>query len=183
MHGLVLIDIQTGFDDPVWGTRNNPHAESRAAELLTAWRASGRPVWHVRHLSVERDSPLTRARGGTEFKPEVAPMAGESVIEKSVNSAFIGTALEAELRARGVDHVVLAGLTTPHCVSTTARMAANLGFGVTVAHDACAAFARNGDASWSDRPAPDPEAIHSAALDHLHGEFARVRATAEILAS
>lgn len=181
---LLLIDIQTGFDAPVWGPRNNPDAEAAAGRLLADWRARDWPVVHVRHVSLQPGSPLTEARGGIAFKPEVAPEAGETVLEKSVNSAFIGTDLEARLRAAGVADVVIAGLTTPHCVSTTARMAANLGFGVTVAHDACAAFASNADMGWlPGAETLDAEAAHRTALAHLHGEFAQVVGVSAVLAA
>lgn len=180
-RGLLLIDIQAGFDAPVWGPRNNPGAEAAAAGLLAHARAAGWTVIHVRHVSTVPGSPLSGP--GTEFKPEVAPRPGEAVVEKSVNSAFIGTDLEARLRAAGVDDLAICGLTTPHCVSTTARMAANLGFAVRLAHDACAAFAANADARWSGAAAPSPEAIHAAALDHLHGEFATVLSAAAIRAA
>ncbi|MEM6610285.1 MAG: isochorismatase family protein [Pseudomonadota bacterium] len=176
---LILIDIQTGFDDPVWGERNNPGAEACAAALLAGWRAAQRAVIHIRHISVTPGSPLSG--DGIAFKPEVAPEPGEPIFEKSVNAAFIGTGLEAHLRSRDLDALVICGLTTPHCVSTTTRMAANLGFRVSLAHDACAAFAANADTSWMTAAPMSPEAIHQSAISHLHGEFATARATAEIL--
>lgn len=173
---LILIDFQTGFDDPVWGARNNPGAEARAAGLLGRWRHAAAPVVHVRHLSTTPGSPLAPGPGAA-FKPEVAPRPGEPVFEKSVNAAFIGTGLGDHLRALGITDLVIAGLTTPHCVSTTARMAANLGFGVTLAHDACAAFAVNADTGWSGAPAMTPDEIHASAVSHLHGEFVTARAS------
>jgi len=176
---LILIDIQTGFDDPVWGTRNNPDAEVQAGKLLDHARAKAWRVIHIRHVSVTPGSPLSG--DGLCFKPQVTPLADEVVLEKSVNSAFIGTNLESRLRADKVTDVVICGLTTPHCVSTTTRMAANLGFDVTLAHDACAAFTSNADASWGAASQPTAEDIHDAALHHLHQEFANVRATGDIL--
>ncbi len=180
-RALVLIDFQTGFDAPVWGLRNNPQAEARAAALLGRWRAVGAPIFHVRHIGTSAESPLTPAAGGIDFKPGLGPAGAEPVIEKSVNSAFIGTDLQARLVAAGAGTVVICGLTTPHCVSTTTRMAANLGFVVELAEDACAAFTTNADMGW--RPgavAPGAQAVHDMALAHLHGEFATVRDSREI---
>jgi nicotinamidase-related amidase len=175
---LLLIDVQQGMDEPRWGTRNNPDAEQRIADLLAAWRATGRPVIHVQHLSVEPQSPLREDRPGHVFKVEAQPIAGEPVFQKHVNSAFIGTDLEAHLHANGIDALVVVGITTDHCVSSTTRMAGNLGFTVTVAEDATATF---------DRIGPDgthyaADLMHRVTLASLHGEFATVRSTHDILA-
>jgi nicotinamidase-related amidase len=178
---LILIDIQAGFDDPAWGDRNNPHAEANAARLLAAWRDAVAPIVHVRHVSREPGSPLGPGPG-TVFKAEVTPQPGEAVFEKSVNSAFIGTGLADHLHSRGIDRIVICGLTTPHCVSTTTRMAANLGFSVRLAHDACASFAGNARTDWAEGLAAlSPEAIHASAVSHLHGEFATALSTDAVL--
>ncbi len=175
---LILIDIQQGFDDEkYWGPRNNPGAEANAAKLLTAWRESGRPLFHIQHLSRTPGSRLAPGQPGCEHKPEVKPLPGEPVITKHVNSAFIGTDLEARLRAADISTLVIAGLTTMHCVSTTVRMAGNLGFDVFVAGDACAANARTG----YDGKHYDAQTVHEVALANLHGEFADVGTTADIL--
>jgi nicotinamidase-related amidase len=181
--GLILIDIQKGFDDPYWGARNNPQAEANAGRLLAAWRDAGRPVFHVRHASRGPTSPLSASGPGFAFKDEVAPRDGEPEFVKEVNSGFIGTGLEAALREAGVDTVLVVGLTTPHCVSTTARMAGNLGFTTFVAADACADFALNSSRGWRDGEtlSIDPETSHRVALAHLHGEFATVLDTDTIL--
>jgi len=180
-RALLLIDIQLAFDDAYWGARNNPQAEENAGRLLAHWRAAGAPVVHVRPLSVEPQSPLNPGFGRVDFHPAVTPQDGEPVYEKQVNSAFIGTSLEADLRAAGIEALVICGLTTPHCVSTTTRMAANLGFSVELAHDACAAFTRNVDTTWREGGKVEPKFIHQAALDQLHGEFARVVSTLDLL--
>lgn len=178
---LILIDIQRGFDRPVWGTRNNPDAEMNAARLLGHWRAQDWPLFHVRHLSTTSGSPLEAGQTGADFKPETQPQGNEPIIEKTVNSAFIGTDLEAQLRTGNITDLVICGLTTPHCVSTTARMAANLGFSVTLAHDACAAFTSNADMSWQDAPTLTAQQIHDTAIAHLHGEFVTANTTDAII--
>ena len=176
---LLLVDLQRGFDDPRWGRRNNPCLEDRAAALLRQWRAARRPIVHVRHMSSEPSSPLRPGQPGNEPKPETAPLAGEAVIEKRVNSAFIGTSLEADLRRAGCCGLVIVGLTTNHCVSTTARMAGNLGFATWVVSDATAAFDRVGP----DGVAHRAEDIHAIALSDLHGEFATVVDTRAVMAA
>lgn len=181
LGALILIDIQEGFDDPIWGTRNNPKAEANAARLLTHWRAQNAPVFHIQHLSTTPGSPLNPDGGFVALKSMVSPRAGEAVLTKHVNAAFIGTDLEKMLRQQRVGKVTICGLTTPHCVSTTTRMAANLGFKVQLVHDACAAFTGNADSTWRDGTPPTAEEIHKAALDQLHGEFAQVLSTDQVL--
>lgn len=167
---LILVDVQAGFDDPYWGPRNNPSAEAAIARLLAAWRAAKRPVIHVQHLSREPRSPLRPGQPGVEFKREARPLPGEPVVQKHVNSGFIGTDLEKRLRAASIETVVLAGFCTDHCVSTTARMATNLGFKAVIPADAVVAYDRKG----YDGTVHPAELIHRTALASLHGEFAVV---------
>jgi nicotinamidase-related amidase len=174
---LILIDIQQGFSDPRWGRRNHPDAEAQAARLLRAWRRVGWPVVHIQHRSVEPNSPLRPDQPGAEFQAIVAPVDSEQVFTKSVNSAFIGTRLEAHLRDQRVRSVVICGLTTNHCVETTTRMSGNLGFETYLAEDACATFDRVGP----DENVWPAERIHAMTLANLHGEFATIVTVAEVL--
>lgn len=176
---LILIDVQQGFDHPKWGQRNNPAAEQYMATLLQHWREQELPVIHVCHQSQEPDSPLRAGQDGFEFKPLARPLAGETIFTKKVNSGFIGTELEAWLQAKGIKQLVIAGLTTDHCVSTTTRMAGNLGFSVELVADACATFDRpgvNGELIPADE-------IHRLHLASLHNEFCIVRNTADVIAA
>jgi nicotinamidase-related amidase len=174
---LLFIDVQQGFDEPYWGPRNNPEAEANMAKLLEAWRKSKRPVFHVKHNSRLPRSPLYPGNPGNAFKAFAAPGPGEQSFGKDVNSAFIGTDLEARLREAGVTDLVIVGLTTPHCVSTTARMAANLGFATKVVGDATAAHQGEGP----DGKPVEAEAMHYHALTALNGEFADIVTTAELI--
>ncbi|MFT3914005.1 MAG: cysteine hydrolase family protein [Anaeromyxobacteraceae bacterium] len=167
---LLLVDLQRGFEEPAWGRRCNPTMEAHAALLLEAWRGMRRPVVHARHMSTLAGSPLHPSRPGNAFMPATAPLPGEPVVEKRVNSCFIGTSLEADLRRMGCDTLVVVGLTTNHCVSTTARMAGNLGFDTFVVSDATATFDRRGP----DGVVHPAEQIQAIALSDLHGEFATV---------
>jgi len=174
---LLVIDVQHGLDDPHFGTRNNPAAEANVAALLTAWRDTQRPIIHVQHHSVLPGSPLAPNTPGVAIKAEARPHDGEPIITKNVNSAFIGTDLEDRLRAAGVKTLVICGLTTEHCVSTTTRMAGNLGFTAWLAADATASHSKT---TYTGEAIP-AEQVYTTALANLHGEFATVADTADII--
>jgi len=176
---LLFIDWQEGFVALARRlARNNPQAEGNAARLLAHWRAQGWPVAHVQHDSRDPESPLREGAAGFAFRDFARPAAGEPVFVKHVHSAFIGTGLEAHLRARGIERLVLSGVRTDHCVSTTARMAHDLGFDVVVAGDACHAF----DCVAPDGRAFDARTVHAVNLAALHGEFGRVAETTMLVA-
>lgn len=174
---LLIIDVQKGFDEPMWGQRNNPQAEENIARLLEVWRATTRPVFHVQHLSLSPTSPLRATHRGSEIKESVKPRADELLFQKHVNSAFIGTDLEQQLRARGYNTLIIVGLTTPHCVSTTTRMAGNFGFHTYLVADATAAF----DMLGHDGRQYTAQEIHAVSLATLNGEFATIVETATLL--
>ncbi|MCA6079125.1 cysteine hydrolase family protein [Fulvivirga sedimenti] len=175
---LLLVDVQVGLDelDYYGGHRNNPDAEANMAKLLSYWRTREFPIIHVKHNSTNPDSPLAPGKPGNSIKSVVQPEAGEPVIEKNVNSAFIGTDLADRLQAMDINKLVIAGLTTEHCISSTVRMAANLGFKVVVVSDATAAFAKtNGNQLY------DAQLVHDIELANLSGEFAEVKITEDLL--
>jgi nicotinamidase-related amidase len=174
---LLLIDVQKGLDEPSWGRRSNPDAERQIERLLAAWRDAGWPVIHVQHMSQSPDSPLHPDAPGNAIKDVALPIEGEPLFQKQVNSGFIGTDLEAHLRAEGIRRLVIAGLTTDHCVSTTTRMAGNLGFEAVLVGDATATFERTGP----DGTHYTAEQMHETALASLHGEFAEVTTADRLL--
>lgn len=179
MTALLLIDIQKGLQEvDFYGTeRNNPHAEENCQKILLAFREKGLPIFHVKHDSTNPDSPLHPSKKGNAFHPLVQPITGEPVFSKSVNSAFIGTDLEVKLRAMNIKELVMVGLTVEHCISTSVRMAANMGFKVTLISDATAAFDKIG----VDGRAYSAELIYQTELANLKGEFARIIDTATFL--
>jgi nicotinamidase-related amidase len=172
---LLLIDIQKGFSDIIYwgGGRNNPGAETRAAELLKLWREKKLPVFHIKHCSTTPVSPLRPTHPGNQFMDVVAPLPGEPVIEKTVNSAFIGTDLKDQLDRAGITTLVIVGLTTDHCISTTTRMAGNLGYKTYLIADATATFDKKG----FDGKVYAADLIHETALASLNEEFATVVTT------
>lgn len=174
---LLVIDMQKAIDDPKWGPRNNRGAEANVAALIAAWRASGRTIFHVRHDSTFAESPYRPGQAGHEFKPEAAPSAGEAVIAKRTNSAFIGTDLEARLRRGGHATMVVAGVLTHNSVEATVRMAGNLGFEVLVVEDATWAVDKT-DLRNRRWPAED---VHALSLANMNGEYATVVSTAAVL--
>ncbi|PRC94681.1 cysteine hydrolase family protein [Solimicrobium silvestre] len=174
---LVVIDVQQAFNDPSWGQRNNPAAEANIAALLAAWRKSQRPIIHIHHRSPRPESLFYPEHPGFKVKPEAEPQLDEPVLYKQVNSSFIGTDLEQRLRARGATTLVIVGITTDHCVSTTTRMAGNFGFVTYLVSDATATFDRVGPSGKYF----SAEQMHETALASLHQEFATVVECASLL--
>ena len=174
---LLLVDVQKAWDDPYWGARNNPAAEANQAALAAAFRAQGLMVAHVAHDSRDPNSPLFPGEPGHAYMEATAPLPGEPEFHKRAHCAFIGTGLEAHLRGHGIDRLVIAGFTTNHCVSTTARLSCDLGFKTVVVADACATF----DLEGLDGRMLPAQALHDTGLAELHGEFAMVLPTEAIL--
>jgi nicotinamidase-related amidase len=179
---LVIIDMQMAIDDPVWskdGPRNNPNAEQAALRLIEAWRAAGRPIYHVRHDSAEALSTYRPGQPGNAFKPGFEARAGEELIAKQSGSAFTATQIETLLRERGHLDLVVAGVITNNSVESTVRHAGTLGFRTILAEDACFTFARR---DWNGVPRTAKE-VHAMSLANLDGEYCQVATTDEVLAA
>ena len=179
---LLMIDVQEGVDvlkhwGGTEGRRNNPEAETHIGKLLAAWRAAELPVLYTAHDSREAASPLKLCEPGGAFKSGLEPRDEESVFEKDVNSGFIGTSLEIDLRRRGIDRLVAVGFFTNMCVATTVRMAGNMGFDTYLVTDACACTNRVGP----DGTDYDAELVHAMTIANLHGEFCTGITTEEAL--
>jgi nicotinamidase-related amidase len=175
---LLIIDFQKGFDfEAHWGgNRNNKCLESNVVKILNKWRELNLPVFHILHSSMDINSKLHASHAGFEMKYEIKPLGDEPIIVKHVNSAFIGTDLQERLEKQQVSKLVIVGLTTDHCISTSVRMAGNFGFEVLVISDATATFDKIGMKGEKY----DSELIHQTALASLNGEFARVIQTSEL---
>jgi len=169
---LICVDLQLGFlDEDSWGgNRNNKDAEKICAKIISTWRASNEKIIHVRHSSKDTKSKLHPETEGFKFNPLCAPINGETVLTKSVNSCFIGTELKKILDEMSCSTLVIVGLTTDHCISTTTRMAGNYGYITYLISDATATFNKVGQ----NGEIFDSELMHKTALASLNNEFAKV---------
>ena len=174
---LLPVDLQRAFDGAPWPPRNNPAADENGLALLAAWRQTGWPVIHVRHDSIVPGSTLGPGMPGHAFRPGFSPREGEALVTKSVNSAFIGTDLDLRLKRLQAEEVVVFGISTDMCVSTTVRTGANMGWRMILAADACFCFDQR-DLDGTLIPA---ETMHRAHLATLAAEFATVLSTAALL--
>ncbi len=176
---LIVVDVQKAFDDEAWwGRRNNPDCEANVRALIEAWRHHGRPLVFVQHDSDNPASPLHPSNPGNAMK-DVVSGAPDLLVHKSVNSSFHGTPdLHAWLTGESIERIAICGITTNHCCETTARVGGNLGYDVAFVLDATHTF---------DRDAPDGSPVDADLLaritaTNLHGEFATVLTTADLLA-
>lgn len=174
---LIIIDMQRGMADPKSGRRNNPGAEENIRQLVLAWRAAGRPIVHVRHMSRSPTSVFWPGQPGNEFQENLLPLASEHVVEKNVTDAFVNTGLERWLHVRGIKELVIVGVSTNMSVEATVRSAGNLGFTTTVVADACFSFDRL-DLHGKPQTA---EEVHVHALSNLQGEYAKLLDTVDLL--
>nr|WP_205835207.1 cysteine hydrolase family protein [Microbacterium sp. CFH 90308] len=168
---LLLIDIQRdyfpGGRQPLVGT---DAAADAAAGLLAGFRTAGEKVVHVQHVWDAPDAAFfAPGTPGVEFDSRVAPDGEEQVIVKHRPNAFLGTGLEALLRAADPDELVVAGMMSSMCVDATVRAASDLGFSVAVAQDACAAP----DLEFAGATVPGAQ-VHAAFMAALDGSYARV---------
>lgn len=175
---LIIIDMQNCMADPAAGSRNNPQAADNIARLLQAWRAANGPVVHVRHISRSPASLFAPGQPGAAFQEALQPLAHEHVVEKNVPDAFINSGLERWLRMRGLDQLVLVGVSTNNSVEASGRTAGNLGFATVVVADATFAFAMR-DYAGVQRSA---EEVHAMALANLMSDYATIQDTATVLA-
>lgn len=174
---LVIIDMQNGINRPTLGRRNNPDAERNIETLLSAWRATRRPIAHVRHISRSPDSIFWPGQSGAEFQPCFSPLPREHVVEKNVPDAFAATGFERWLRVRDIAQLVVVGVMTNNSVEATARSAGNLGFQTIVASDAAFTFDQR-DLNGRLWPAED---VHALSLANIAMDYASVYSTDEIV--
>ncbi len=176
---LIVVDLQRGFDDAAhWGARNNPDSERNVLALVEAWRESDRPLVFVRHDSEEPGSPLRPGTPGNALRPELDGIEPDLLVAKAVNASFFGEPeLAGWLRERGIETIVVCGISTNHCVETTARVGGNLGFDVLFVLDATHTFDREGP----DGVVVSADELARATAASLHGEFATVVNTADLV--
>jgi nicotinamidase-related amidase len=176
---LLVIDCQKGFlDVNYWGgNRNNKNAEHVCSILIKKWRELKLKIIHIRHSDLDPNSPLYKSKTGFEFNNQTIPINNEMIITKNVNSAFIGTNLKETLDNEQCKTLVIIGLTTDHCVSTTIRMASNYGYNTYLISDATATFDKVG----INGEKYDAEQIHQISLASLKDEFSTILTSDEIL--
>ena len=180
---LLLIDVQRGVDvlehwGGASGRRNNPVAEAHMAELLQAWREHNLPVAYTQHDSREAASPLKLSLASGAMKAGFEPQSDDIVVVKDVNSAFVGTSMEVQLRRANISRLVVVGFFTNFCVETSVRMAGNMGFDTYLVPDACATTNRIG----LDGTDYDPELVHAMSVANMHGEFCTALSVEDTLA-
>lgn len=179
-QALILIDLQNDyFDGGRMPLHHSDAAVQAAAKLLAAFRTHGLPVIHIQHIIPRSPAPFFEAgTHGAEIHPAVAPQNGEPLIVKNHPNSFRDTTLQAELTRIGTTNLVIAGAMSQMCVDSTARAAADLGYTVTVAHDACACPAL----TFNDTQIPAP-LVHAAFMAALSGSFATVTDTSHVIAA
>lgn len=178
-RALIIIDIQNDyFPGGKWTLDGAEAAADNAARLLAAARKRGDLVVHVRHEFESADAPFfVPGSAGAQIHPKVTPAAGEAVVLKHKVNSFRDTQLKALLDQHDIKALTIAGSMSHMCIDAATRAAADFGYEVSVAHDACATLALEFDGK--SVAAAD---VHASAMAALAFAYARVASTDELLA-
>jgi nicotinamidase-related amidase len=166
---LIMVDCQNTYRHGVMQLTNVEAAIKEAQKLLQMARDLKIPVIHIQH-DAGAGTPYDVTAEIGAISTEVEPKNGEAVIVKNYPNSFIATPLEAQLKALGIENVVLAGFMTHMCINSTARGAFNLGFKPTVVASACATRSLVG----ANGKVIDAQTMHDAALAAIRDLFAVV---------
>jgi len=179
-RALVVVDIQNDYFPGGANPLDGPEAAAgKARSLLDAFRASGEPIVHVKHIWDAPDALYLRpGTPGGEINDAVRPDPGEAVVEKAFPNAFLETPLDRRLKDAGVDQLLVCGMMTSMCVDATVRAAVDLGYDVAVAHDACATMALE----FGDRRVAAAD-VHAAFLAALADGYASVGPAADLVSA
>ena len=175
---LIIIDVQNDY----FPGGKNPLVEPLAAAkkaygLLQCFRESGQRHVHVQHLSTRPGATFfLPGDRGTDIHEAVAHFEGEPIVYKHHPNSFRETNLLEMLKAWGIERVVITGMMTHMCVDATARAAADFGFQVIIAEDACATR----DLQYGDTTIPS-ELVHKSFLAALKS-YGKVMKSEEIIA-
>jgi len=177
MAALILIDIQNDyFPGGAFELVGVEAAKENAKKVLEHFRSKQLPLVHIQHLFGADGPFFVPGTPGAEIHADVAPKEGEKLFQKNFPSAFLKTGLAEYLEEQKIKDIVLVGNMTQMCIDTTARVAQNYGFNVTVVHDACAT--RDFEFNGVKVPAQQVHASHLAAMAMF---FAKIVSTEEFL--
>ncbi|MEV4700246.1 cysteine hydrolase family protein [Pseudomonas brassicacearum] len=138
-RGLVVVDLQNEYlPTGKLPLTDIEHAAANALRIITHARNVGIPVFHVRHESVEGAPIFSKGSAGAEIQSAIAPEGNEPVIVKKHINAFRETDLKQQLEAADIEELVVIGAMSHMCIDVVVRAAADMGYPVTVLHDACA---------------------------------------------
>ncbi|AUG43445.1 cysteine hydrolase [Pseudomonas chlororaphis] len=178
-QALIVVDIQNDyFPNGKWPLVGVEAAADNAARLIQAFRDSGQQVVHIRHEFTSDSAPFfTPGSSGAQLHPKVSNRADEPVVLKHFVNSFRETELEAILDQHDIEHLVVVGSMSHMCIDGVTRAAADLGYGVTVIHDACATR----DLEFNGVVVPAAQ-VHAAFMSSLGFAYASVLSTDEFLA-
>lgn len=179
-RGLIVIDLQNEYlPTGKLPLSNIDVAAANAAKVLADARARRMPVFHIQHISVGKEAPaFLPGTDGIEIQADVAPADGEPVIVKHYVNAFRETDLEQRLKSSEVEEVVIVGAMSHMCVDACVRAAADMGYPVTVLHDACATL----DLRFGGVTVPAAQ-VHAAMMAAFEFGYASVKSTQDYLAA
>jgi len=177
-RAVIVVDIQNEyFPGGKLELTNIDRASVNASRLIHAARTKGVPLFHVRHEMPDAAAPIfTAGSDGVQIHASVSPQGDEPVILKHNPNSFLGTDLKAQLDELGVEELVIVGAMSHMCIEATTRAAADFGYKVTVAHDACATM----DLEFNGQTVPAAQ-VHATAMAALAFAYASIDSTDSVV--
>lgn len=179
-RGLVVVDLQNEYLPtgklPLTGIEA---AVANAVRVISHSRDTGIPVFHIRHESDNESAPIfVKGSSGAEIQPAVAPEGHEPVIVKTHINAFRETNLQQQLEGADIRELVVIGAMSHMCIDAVVRAAADMGYPVTVLHDACATL----DLTFGDVNVPAAQA-HATMMAAFEFGYATVKSVDDYLSA
>ena len=176
---LILVDIQNDYFP---GGKMTLHETEKAAKnaraILDYFRENNLPLFHIQHIFKDKQAPFFAPdTEGVNIHQVVAPLENETVIQKHFPNSFLHTPLEAELKSKNIEHVVIVGMMSHMCIDATSRAAVDLGFSCTVIEDACTCP----DLTFNDRTIK-AEDVHCAFMAAIGSLYGTIKTTNDFLA-
>ncbi|WP_182417623.1 cysteine hydrolase family protein [Bartonella sp. HY038] len=174
---LLVIDFQNEYFIGSLPIPNGMAALKNAKNLIEYADENAIAVFHVQHIAPQGSATFAQDSAMSAFHSDILPKPHHKIVQKNMPSVFASSDIDMQLKAAGINTLIICGLMTHMCVSAAAREAIPLGYNIVVAEDACAT--RSID--FNNEDTIDYTTLHKASLVTLNDAFGDVMTVNQII--